>query len=151
MKGLTNALSKDVCVASATSQQGLVNSSVTAWKRKRLLPLLGGPLFLYACVVPFSCQRPLGVSAYFNSFLFLIQLFFFSNLFIPYTYMLYIDLWPSRQSEIFLNRTHLGKSAEVVTWLIGSHRRYEMIYEDASWGSESVGVSEGQSQCQQQW
>ena len=33
--------------------------------------------FIYACVVPFSCQRPLGVSAYFNNFLCLIQFIYF--------------------------------------------------------------------------
>ena len=33
-------------------------------------PFVGGSLFLYACVAPFTCQRPLGVSAYFNNFLF---------------------------------------------------------------------------------
>ena len=36
-------------------------------------PFVGRSLFSYACVIPFSCQKPLGVSAYFNNFSFLIQ------------------------------------------------------------------------------
>ena len=46
-------------------------------KENELPPFVGRSLFLYACVVPFSCQRPLGVSAYFNNFLCLIQFYFF--------------------------------------------------------------------------
>ena len=45
-------------------------------------PLVRRSLFLYACVIPFSYQRPLGVSAYFNNFLFLIQFKFKKKLFI---------------------------------------------------------------------
>ena len=49
------------------------------WKESEPPPLVGRSLFLYACVIPFSCQRPLGVSVYSNNFLFLIQFecFFF--------------------------------------------------------------------------
>ena len=43
------------------------------WKENELPSLAGRSLFLYVRVAPFSCQRPLGVSAYFNNFLFLIQ------------------------------------------------------------------------------
>ena len=34
-------------------------------------------LFPYTCIIPFSCQRPLGVSVYLNSFFLLIQFNFF--------------------------------------------------------------------------
>ena len=61
-------------------------------KENELRPLVGRSLFLYACVIPFSCQRPLGVSGYFYNFLFLIQLKFFKNyLFIPYNSSLEIS------------------------------------------------------------
>ena len=50
-----------------------------------LLLLSGGLFFLYTCVVPFSCQRPLGVSAYFDNSLFLIQ-FNLIYFFIPYRF-----------------------------------------------------------------
>ena len=56
------------------------------WKRMSFLLFVGRSIFLYACVAPFSCQRPLGVTAYFNNFLFLIQFnFFLIYLFIPDT------------------------------------------------------------------
>ena len=45
-------------------------------KENELPPFVGRSLFLYACVAPFSCQKPLGVSVYFNNFLFLIQFWF---------------------------------------------------------------------------
>ena len=52
-------------------------------KENELPPFVGKSLFLYACIAPCSCQRPLGVSEYFDNFLFLIQFFFFFfNLFI---------------------------------------------------------------------
>ena len=47
--------------------------------------------------------------------------------------ILHFDSWPSPQWEISLNKTHLCKWVEAVTWLIGSRGRYEMIYADASW------------------
>ena len=44
--------------------------------------------------------------------------------------MLHTDSWPSRQSETSLNRMHLCKYSEAVTWLLGNHGRYDMIYAD---------------------
>ena len=54
------------------------------WKRDELSLFVGRSFFLHACVTHFSCQRPLGVSAYFNIFL-KIQFKLFIYLFIPYT------------------------------------------------------------------
>ena len=67
-------------------------------KENELPPFVGRSLFLYACVVPFSCQRPLGVSAYFNDFLCLIQFFFY--LFIPYC----LTLISSARKDYDMNR-----------------------------------------------
>ena len=39
-------------------------------KENELPPFVRRFLFLCACIAPFSCQRPLGVSTYFNNFLF---------------------------------------------------------------------------------
>ena len=44
-------------------------------------PFVGRSLFLYACIVPFYCQTPLGVFAYFNDSFFN-SIEFFLNLFI---------------------------------------------------------------------
>ena len=80
VKGLAYVSSKDERVASQQLAR-CCHSAGDCWKKNYLPPFVGRSLFLYACVVPFSCQRPLGVSAYFNHFLFLIQLNFFLNLF----------------------------------------------------------------------
>ena len=50
-------------------------------------PLSGGCFFLYACVIPFSCQGPLGVSANLSFLFFFFKFnlkFLFIYLFVPY-------------------------------------------------------------------
>ena len=90
-KGLTNATSKDVWRGAQNTRQqnGVVNSLVTAWKRKKICsPLSGGSFFLYACLIPFSCQGPLRVFTnlivFFSFFLIQFNFFLFVYLFVPY-------------------------------------------------------------------
>ena len=59
-------------------KNGVVDSTVTAWKKKKACsPLSRRCLFLYACIISFSCQGPLGVSAYLSFPFFLIKFKFF--------------------------------------------------------------------------
>ena len=90
MKGINQRLvQRRMRGAQTPVSNGIVNSPVTTWKRKSLLSLLGGRFFLYACVVPFSCQGPLGVSAN------LIVFFFFKFNLSLKNFLLFIYSFPT--------------------------------------------------------
>ena len=50
------------------------------WKESDLPLFIGRSLFFCVCVAPFSCQRPLGVSAYFDNYFNSVKNFFFYSL-----------------------------------------------------------------------
>ena len=59
-------------------QNGVVGSTDTAWERKIISSPLsrGMAFFFYACVISFSCYRPLGVSE--NLIVFFLFIYFFN-------------------------------------------------------------------------
>ena len=80
VEGLANASSKNERMASSTR---CCHSAGRCWKRiSFLLSFVGTVFFSLPMRCLYSCQRPLGVSAYFNNYFNLIWFFF--NLFISY-------------------------------------------------------------------
>ena len=99
-KGLTNALSNDICVVPRHQSAMMLSIRRSLPERERACtPLSGGCFFLYACVVPFSRQGPLGVST--NLIFFF--LFFFNSFkfFYKFIYSFPTDILPCCSFQTF--------------------------------------------------